>query len=72
MSNSENETLQMLKQIDRKLERVLDKLSDAENRDIRSTGSSSLLSRARQIAALTPRGVTQTNTVVLLHEDRQR
>jgi hypothetical protein len=74
MAESENLTLQMLRQIDRKLERLLKKLS-SEN----SWESSSVLEDAsvrsacaKEIAALTPRAVRQTDTVQLLHEDRSR
>jgi hypothetical protein len=70
MTNSESLTLQMLKQIDRKLETLIEKVSGGQSRP--SKGASSLAARAREIAALTPHGVKQTDAVELLHEDRLR
>jgi hypothetical protein len=72
MTEAENQTLQMLKQIDQKLDRLLNNLSDARGRGAPEEGKHSLLARAKAIAALTPRGIKQTNSVELLREDRWR
>lgn len=69
MAKSDNTTLEMLKQIDRKLDAVLDSLTGAKD-DESKRGS--LAARAEEIAALTPRAVQQTDAVELLHEDRLR
>jgi hypothetical protein len=69
----ESLTLHMLRQIDQKLEKLLRRLSD-ENRDDRSRvkGANRLSVCAKEIAALTPLSVRQTDAVELLHEDRSR
>lgn len=72
MANSDNTTLQMLRRIDQKLEKLLNKLRGVANREPGSTAVESPSARAKQIAALTPRAVKQTDAVELLHEDRRR
>jgi hypothetical protein len=67
MANSETTVLEMLKQIDRKLDVMLEKLSEAGGR----FASNSRSARAKHIAALTP-AVRQTDAVEVLHEDRSR
>jgi hypothetical protein len=64
-------TLEMLRQIDRKLDAMLEKLSDPKASNGGSNSSRSLMARAREIAAMTP-AVRQTDSVELLHEDRLR
>ena len=74
MAESDHLTLQLLKQIDQKLERLLQKLS-AEKRQERSDilkEFSQRAAHAKEIAALTPRSAQQTDAVDLLHEDRLR
>ena len=72
MAKSESYTLQMLRRIDQKLEKLLQKLSTEQSSFPHSTSADSLLERAKQIAALTPRTVRQTDAVELLREDRSR
>lgn len=69
MAKSDDTALEMLKQIDRKLDAVLDSLTGPRDEESKS---GSLAARAREIAALTPRAVQQTDAVELLHEDRLR
>lgn len=71
MAKSDTTTLEMLKKIDRKLDAVLDSLSETKGSEGPSK-SGSLAARARDIAALTPPAVRQTDAVELLHEDRSR
>jgi len=71
--SEESLTLHMLRQIDQKLERLLKKLSDERrDNDAGSRGGNGLSASAREIAALTPHAVRQTDAVELLHEDRSR
>jgi hypothetical protein len=71
MTGAEALTLQLLKQINQKLERVLKKLSEEVGRP----SAAKLRSRAesaKEIAAMTPSSIQQTEAVELLHEDRSR
>ena len=70
MTEAEALTLQMLKKMDEKLERLLRKMS-GETSSVLQAGDSPFAC-ARKIAALTPRAVRQTDAVELLHEDRLR
>ena len=74
MAESDHLTLQLLKQIDQKLERLLQKLSvrRARTSPMTSRKSSQRAAYAKEIAALTPRTARQTDAVDLLHEDRLR
>jgi len=72
MADSENLTLQMLKQIDEKLEKLLERLSSERRWDSASAVKSLRSTSAKEIAALTPPAVRQTDAVELLHEDRLR
>ncbi len=72
MTEAETLTLQLLKQIDHKLETLLQKLPDARDQITAAVRHNSRADRAREIAALTPQSIKQTDTVELLHEDRLR
>jgi hypothetical protein len=73
MTEAEALTLQMLKQIDQKLESLIGKLSDPSGQKPSDLERSrSPFTSAKQIAAMTPRSVRQTDAVELLHEDRSR
>lgn len=73
MADTDNLTLQLLRQIDRKLETLLKKLS-GEGRPERNDldDANRRAEHAKEIAALTPRAARQTDAVQLLHEDRLR
>jgi len=70
MTESEALTLHMLRQIDQKLDRLLRELPGEKSSGL--PDGDSLSECANKIAAMTPRGVRQTNAVELLHEDRRR
>jgi hypothetical protein len=70
MTEAETQALQLLKQIDQKLERVLKTL--AEGRTLSIGTPKSRVEMAKEIAALTPSSIRQTDAVELLHEDRSR
>lgn len=71
MTEAEAQALQLLRQIDQKLERVLKSLSEgAQAASI--TAPSARTQRAKEIAAMTPLSARQTDAVELLHEDRSR
>jgi hypothetical protein len=76
--NRDDRALNMLKQIDSKLDSVLEKLSifasEASPLGVRSAGprSARRSERARQVAAMTPAAIRQTDSVELLHQDRAR
>jgi hypothetical protein len=72
MTEAETLTLQLLKQIDDKLETLLWKLSDASGQRAFEKRAKSRAERARDIAALTPESIGQTDAVEMLHEDRRR
>jgi hypothetical protein len=72
MTEAETLTLQLLKQIDHKLETLLQRLRDARDQGTAVAKSNSRAERAREIAALTPQSIKQTDAVELLHEDRLR
>jgi hypothetical protein len=74
MADSENLTLQMLKRIDEKLEKLLKRLSSERSWEGSRAAKDAhpLSASAKEIAALTPPGVQQTDAVELLHEDRLR
>jgi hypothetical protein len=69
MAELENLTLRMLRQIEQKLDSLLEKLSSAPHPYPDAKRPSEC---AKEIAALTPRMVQQTDSVELLHEDRSR
>lgn len=74
MAHSEDLTLQMLKRIDQKLERLLKELLSEKSWERSNTlkDASPRSAHAKEIAALTPPTVRQTDAVELLHEDRSR
>jgi hypothetical protein len=72
MTEAETLTLQLLKQIDHKLETLLQKLPDGRSQRTAAGKHNSRADRAREIAALTPQSIKQTNAVELLREDRLR
>ncbi len=78
MSASDDVTVHMLREIDRKLDALIEKLSiraEGKNSDqgaIVATPAEPLSECASKIAALTPKGARQTDTVELLRQDRSR
>jgi hypothetical protein len=72
MTETETLTLQLLKQIDHKLETLLQKLPDARDQRTAARKHNSPAERSREIAALTPQSIKQTDAVELLREDRLR
>jgi hypothetical protein len=73
MTETEALTLQLLRQIDQKLERLLKESSDGAGE--KSPGwklTKSHSECAEEIAAMTPGAISQTDAVELLHEDRLR
>jgi len=71
MTEAEAIAIQLLKQIDQKLNRLVEKLSE-ESAGGTELSAKSRSERAREVAAMTPRSIRQTDTVELLHEDRLR
>jgi hypothetical protein len=71
MTETEALTLQLLRKIDEKLESLLKRLADQPmaTSDLRHLPRAEF---AKQIAAMTPSSVRQTDAVELLHEDRLR
>jgi hypothetical protein len=73
MTEAEALTIQLLRQIEQKLEKLI-KVSSGELRG-HSFGAEkgrSYSARAHAIADMTPRSARQTDAVELLHEDRSR
>jgi hypothetical protein len=76
--DSDKLSLIMLKQIDTKLDSLLEKLSNfsrpasAIEHPNLEAGSGHLSDRAKKIAAMTPAAARQTDAVELLHRDRAR
>jgi hypothetical protein len=71
MTEAEAQALHLLKQIDQKVERTLRILSDGAQTPSGTTPMSRSES-AKEIAAMTPSSIRQTDAVELLHEDRSR
>jgi hypothetical protein len=73
MTEAEALTLQLLRQIDRKLEQLLKEISGPHAHSVeQAAGDKSYSLLAREIAELTPRSVQQSDSVELLREDRSR
>ncbi len=73
MTDTDNLTLQLLRQIDQKLEKLLMKLSSEGRPELNDLDEARRRAAyAKEIAALTPRTARQTDAVQLLHEDRLR
>jgi hypothetical protein len=73
MTEAEALTIQLLKQIDQKLKKLI-KASAGEDGDhsFGAVEEKSYSARAEEIAAMTPQSTRQTDAVELLHEDRSR
>jgi hypothetical protein len=73
MTDAEAQALQLLRQIDQKLEKLLQKWPNDPDAELLSRKSAkSRAAHAQEIADLTPTSVRQTDSAELLREDRLR